>query len=54
MRKSLIFVLIIALLCPAGASAAERPKYLALIFNGCPRDPEELLQGLEARGSAHV
>ena len=51
MRKSLIFVLIIALLCPAGASAAERPKYLALIFNGCPRDPEELLQGLEARGA---
>ena len=50
MRKSLIFVLIIALLCPAGASAAERPKYLALIFNGCPRDPEELLRGLEARG----
>ena len=51
MRKSLIFVLIIALLCPAGASAAERPKYLALIFNGCPRDPEELLRGLEARGA---
>ena len=51
MRKSLIFVLIIALLCPAGASAAERPKYLALIFNGCHRDPEELLRGLEARGA---
>lgn len=51
MRKSLIFILIFALLCPGSASAAERPKYLALIFDGCPRDMEALLQGLEARGA---
>ena len=51
MRKWLIFILILALLCPASASAAERPKYLALIFEGCPRDVEILLDGLETRGA---
>ena len=51
MRKCLIFILIFALLCPVSASAAERPKYLALIFNGCPRDVETLLEEMEARGA---
>ena len=49
MRKTLIFLLIFALLCPVSASAAEPPKYLALIFDGCPPDPEALLRGLEER-----
>lgn len=49
MRKYLMFILIFALLCPISASAAERPKYLALIFDGCPRDVETLLEGMEAR-----
>ena len=51
MRKSLMFILIFVLLCPASASAAESPKYLALIFDGCPRDVEILLDGLEARNA---
>lgn len=49
MKKCLLFILILALLCPVSASAAEVPKYLALIFDGCPRDMETLLPGLEAR-----
>ena len=49
MKKCLVFILILALLCPVSASAAESPKYLALIFDGCPRDVETLLPGLEAR-----
>ena len=51
MRKCLIFILILALLCPASASAAESYKYLALIFEGSPRDGETLLKGLEARNA---
>lgn len=51
MKKCLIFILILALLCPVSASAAEPPKYLALIFDGCPRDVETLLTGLEARNA---
>lgn len=52
MRKLLIFLLIPALLCPCGASAAESPRYLALTFEGCPgeEDTRALLEGLEARG----
>ena len=50
MRRCLLFILIFALLCPVFASAAERPKYLALIFDGCPRDAQTLLEGMDARG----
>lgn len=49
MRKCLIFILILALL-PVSASAAESPKYLALVFDGYPREAGTLLAGLEARG----
>ena len=51
MKKCLIFILILALLCPVSASAAEAPKYLALIFDGCPRDVDTLLPGLEKRNA---
>lgn len=51
MRKCLILILILALLCPASAWAAEQPRYLALIFHGCPRNAEALLSGLEARSA---
>lgn len=51
MRKCLIFILILALLCPASALAAESPKYLALVFDGYPREAGTLLAGLEARGA---
>lgn len=51
MKKWLIFILILALLCPVSASAAESPKYLALIFDGCPPDVEILLDGMEARNA---
>ena len=50
MRKFLIFILILGLLCPASASAAER-KYLALIYDGCPRELSSLLDGLEKRNA---
>ena len=51
MKKCLIFILSIALLYPVSASAAESPQYLALIFDGSPRDRETLLTGLEERDS---
>lgn len=51
MKRCLLFILIFALLCPISASAAESPKYLALIFDGYPRDGEALLSGLEARNA---
>ena len=50
MRKCLIFILILALLCPLSASAAEGPKYLALVFEDFPREMPALLEGLASRG----
>lgn len=51
MKRCLLFIFIFALLCPVSASAAESPKYLALIFDGCPPDAETLLEGMEARNA---
>lgn len=50
MRKLLILLLIFALCCPC-AAAAEQPEYLALAFDGCPREMQPLLDGLEARNA---
>ena len=51
MRKFLLLLLCLALLCPVAASAAEGPKYLALTFDDGPsgRFTRRLLEGLQAR-----
>lgn len=51
MRKIFTLLLILAMLCPFSASAAEEPKYIALSFEGLPPGPEgrALLEGLSAR-----
>ena len=51
MRKIVTLLLILAMLCPFSASAAEAPKYMALSFDGLPPGPEgrALLEGLAAR-----
>ena len=51
MRKCLILLLILALLCPFSASAAEAPKFVVLTFGGIPAGAEgrALLDGLAAR-----
>lgn len=51
MRKCLILMLILVLLCPVSASAVDGPQYLALIFRGCPRNSDVLLSGLDARNA---
>jgi hypothetical protein len=51
MRKYLILFLILALLCPVSAAAAEAPKFVVLTFGGIPAGAEGrfLLDGLSAR-----
>ena len=51
MRKYLILLLILALVCPFSASASEAPKFAVLIFSGIPAGAEgrTLLDGLAAR-----
>ena len=51
MRRVLVFVLILALLCP-GVRAVENEKYVALTFDDGPsgRFTRRLLEGLEQRG----
>ena len=51
MRKSLVFLLCLCLLCPCGASAAEERKYIALTFDDGPSGiyTRCLLAGLDAR-----
>lgn len=53
MRKSLLFLLCLALLCPCGASAAEPKKYVALTFDGGPSEGSlrALLAGLAVRNA---
>lgn len=51
MRKCLILLLVLAMLCPFSASAAEAPKYVILAFDGFPAGApgRELLTGLAQR-----
>lgn len=53
MRKILIGLLCLGLLCPCGASAAEKPKYLALTFDDGPSGihTRSLLAGLAVRNA---
>lgn len=55
MRKIVIFWLLFALLCPCASAAAEKPKYIALTFEGFPagKGGRELLDALAAR-DAHA
>ena len=50
MRRSLILLLVLALICPFSASAAE-PEFIALTFEGFPAGGagRRLLEGLEER-----
>ena len=36
MRKCTLFLLVVLLLCPFAASAAEQPQYIGLAFRGFP------------------
>lgn len=51
MRKYLILLLTLALLCPVSTAAAESPKFAVLTFGGIPAGAEGrfLLDGLSAR-----
>ena len=51
MRKCILLLLCLALLCPCGASAAEGRKYIALTFDDGPSGiyTRGLLAGLDAR-----
>ena len=51
MRRFLLFFLCLVFLCPCGASAAEKPKYIALTFDGGPAEDHvrALLAGLAVR-----
>ena len=53
MRKMLIGLLCLVLLCPCGASAAEGPKYIALTFDDGPSGlhTRSLLAGLAVRNA---
>lgn len=52
MRKIVIFLLLFALLCPCASAAAEKPKYIALTFEGFPAGEagQVLLDELAVRG----